>query len=316
MNVQYTKADREEILGKWNNLLKKFREDNNKWENHTKREYVLQCLEVIELQIDSGILPLKLDDASSFLYKELLNQGIRISEGYYSEIVPDKYKRNYSKSSASEVKEPNWRKVAESETHLLEQNQFGHFRINGVDVSGFKKENENVDVEVTYESKIEVPQPPKITNETTKILKAIEECGSLLYRFGESLSKIYQDDESYRVIIDEVLKNRYDFYKEQYAILHNARNTIDERRKWGDYEKLLAKFLLDTGVTTAHLAKKMEYSSKFGSIGIDRNEDLLELWQFLRRCPSCKTDIAYLINEDISRYKAGKKLVILHPPGL
>jgi len=206
--------------------------------------------------------------------------------------------------------EPKWKTVCQSNTELLEKNQFNHYRVNGEIVTVDKPKPPRISDE---------PEPDVPLNDTTKVIFSLEQCGSLLERIAKYMRANYDDNKE---ILDKAFKDKNLFYLDQYAILTNARKEIDERNKWGDYEKILAKFLLDTGESTARIAELLNYSSKYGSIGIDRHEEFVdpqtkefkrELLEFLIRCPSCHDNIYHIINENIEKYRKGIELEITLP---
>ena len=76
--------------------------------------------------------------------------------------------------------------------------------------------------------------------------------------------------------------------------------------------------MIDTGETTANLAKGVNYCSKYGSIGIDRNPDCdyqtnEELKKFLESCPECGKSIHHKMNVELEKYKLGQELGIKIP---
>ena len=97
------------------------------------------------------------------------------------------------------------------------------------------------------------------------------------------------------------------------SVLSLARKNIDDRNKWGNYEKLVAQFLIAVGETKAELAKKLNYCSKYASIGIERNEELTRYWKFLGNCPHCKTDVHNFFDLQIQKYLKGEELDMYIP---
>jgi len=70
------------------------------------------------------------------------------------------------------------------------------------------------------------------------------------------------------------------------------------------------------------MAELLNYSSKYGSIGIDRHDEFVDeqtkefkkdLLEFLMRCPACHQNIYYKINENIEKYRKGIELEITLP---
>lgn len=147
----------------------------------------------------------------------------------------------------------------------------------------------------------------------------MKQCGGLIEKLADHFLGVYEENKEQ---IDKIFATKQLFYLDQYAILTNARKEVDQREKWGDYEKILSKFLLETGETTSRLSALLNYSDKFGSIGIDRHGEFVdqqtkqfkaELLEFLLKCPSCKKNIWHEINENIERYRKGQELNISLP---
>lgn len=309
--------EREEVLAKWNQTIKELRDDYLKWEKHTLRDYVLKCCEILALQVEYKIISIEKQQISSYLYKELHKEGIEISSGYYSEIIPDEYTRNYSKSSVIEnSKEPLWQVISDGED-LIEKNQYDEFRINGKEVTE-RKFKETKDVEATWDSKDE---PERIEDDHSKLLLVYSKCGSTIERIFDALRDRYFSSLEAKKEIQSYYKDHEKLTEENMQLLaklQNSKSLLDDRNRWGPFEKIFMKFLIDTGETTAHLAKAVGYCSKYGSIGIDRNEDLdyvdnPELRKFLRSCPNCHEDIADKLNQDLQRYHLNKELLIITP---
>ena len=97
------------------------------------------------------------------------------------------------------------------------------------------------------------------------------------------------------------------------SVLSLARKNIDDRNKWSNYEKLVAQFLIAVGETKAELAKKLNYCSKYSSVGIERNAELTRYWQFLGKCPNCKIDVHDFFNLQIEKYLKSEDLDIEVP---
>ena len=295
---------REEISNKWHDVLKSLRIDYNKWEKHTLKDYIIKCAEIIELQIEYDMIKIDKSKISSHLYKELIKEDIDVSDRYVREVLPDVYKRNYSESELNaELHESDWSTVYDGD-ELIERDQYDNFRINGKEV----KEVKRIETREDDDNKKKIVRKH---DEYTKCLGIISRIGNTIERLSESMIIRYSQGhdaeiKSFLTPLDMKTKE----YLEWYAKLSNAKNHIDERNKWGEYEKLIGKFLIEVGATIAKLAKKMGYSTKYGSIGVLRNPDAKEFVRFLRSCPACKKDIDYIINENIELYKRGKELKI------
>ncbi len=313
MSTLYSKQDKEYIREQKRKLISELRNDFNKWESNTLKDYVLRLDDLVVKEIEARLLEIKPEQISSHIQNILINvEKLDISYGYIQKILPASHKRNYSECGMStQLTEPDYKIITQSDTETIEKDQFGNYRINGKKAI-LKDDTPNVTSEVSVTTEIEQPRIV-IENDTTKSIFALSRCGSILERIGQALNEIYHDDMESRKELDQVFATEYKKYKDVFGILNNVRDSIDDRRKWGNYEKIIAKFLIDVGATTANLAKLMDYSSKFGSIGIDRNDELLNFYQFLRSCPECKKDIHYTINEQIEKYKADEELRITLP---
>ena len=308
--TELTKKDKEFLRTRWNNTFNRFREDWNRWENHKLKSYIIELAELADLQIEAKILDIERHDISSYLNKMFIEDDKQVSTSYIREILPSEFKRNYIESPLnSDLNESIYVTVeTEDPTILLEKDQFNDIRINGVEQVPRKEK-----VEPTDPGPVKgIPSPT--LNDTTKTLYALEQTGSLIERTAHHFRENYLMNSK---ILDKGYKWKLDFYVEQYAKHSNAKKAIDERGKWGDYEKIMSKFLMETGETTARMAELLNYSSKYGSIGIDRHNEFVdeqtkqfkkELLEFLMVCPLCSKNIYHKINEDIEKYRKGIEL--------
>jgi len=295
--VNYTQKDKDFINQRWHETIQNFRDDFDKWENHNKIDYVRQLIEIADLKIQSGLI-VQLTDYD-------------VSEDTIYRACTPEQKGKYSKScNLQELGEPEFKTVAKSDTELLEKDQFNNYKINGEYFTQIKELKKQTSERL---------EPTQVElNNTTKSIFALEQCGSLLERIAGYMRANYIENKE---ILDKAF-NDPTFYLKAYAVLTNARKEIDERNKWGDYEKIMSKFLIDTGQSTAHIAELLNYSSKYGSIGIDRHGEFVdpqtkefkrELLEFLMRCPKCKNNIYHIINENIELYRKDKELKIELP---
>ena len=92
---------------------------------------------------------------------------------------------------------------------------------------------------------------------------------------------------------------------------------IDLRRDWGEYEKIMGTFMINTGETIARIAQIMDYSEKYGSIGLLREPKVTAFFEsetkyplYLRSCPSCYDDISVTMNRNISLWRECQRLGI------
>jgi len=310
---ELTTKDKEFLRTRWNNTFNRFREDWDRWENHKLKDYILELAELADLHINAKILNIEKQDISSYLNKQFIEDGKDVSTRYIQDVLPEQFKRNYLESELNtQLNESVYTTIeTEDPTILLEKDQFNDIRINGVEQTPKK------------EPKIESSEPTKeiispTLNDTTKAIYALEQTGSLIERIAHHFRENYMDN---RNNLDISFNNNLEFYVDQYAKHSNAKKAIDERGKWGDYEKIMSKFLIDTGETTARMAELLNYSSKYGSIGIDRHGEFVDgqtkqfkkkLLEFLMICPLCSKNIYHKINEEIEKYRKGVELE-LHP---
>ena len=307
--MNYSQKDKEFINQRWHDTIQNFKADFDKWENHSKIDYVRQLIEITDLKIQSGLLDIETSDIANYLIVQLTDYDV--SERTIYRACNTEQKGKYFKSdNMSQLEEPEWKQVAKSDTELLEKDQFNHYRVNGEVVTVEKPKRPPI----SDESESTTP-----LNNTTKSIFALEQCGSLLERIASYMRDNYIDNKE---ILDKAFKDKNLFYLDCYAVLTNARKEIDERNKWGDYEKIMSKFLIDTGESTARIAELLNYSSKYGSIGIDRHGEFVDpqtkefkrqLLEFLMRCPNCKNNIYHIINENIELYRKGIELEITLP---
>lgn len=308
--MSFTQKDKDFINHKWRNTIQGFRDDFDKWENHTKKEYVKQLAEIVDLKIQAGLLDIKTTMIANYLIVQLNDFGVSERTIYYACTTEQKGKY-FQSANVADLNDSEWVEVAKSDTELLEKDQFNNYKINGEYFSKLKETREQIG---------ERPEPTQVKlNDTTKSIFALEQCGSLLERIAHYMRDNYINNKE---ILDKAFNDKNLFYLDAYAVLTNARKEIDERNKWGDYEKIMSKFLLDTGESTARIAELLNYSSKYGSIGIDRHGEFVdpqtkefkrELLEFLMKCPNCKNNIYHTINENIELYRKGKELAIELP---
>ena len=116
------------------------------------------------------------------------------------------------------------------------------------------------------------------------------------------------------------VENKLEQYAKDWASIENSKGMIDLRRDYGEYEKIMARFCMETGETIARIAQIMDYSEKYGSIGILREPKVMEFFEtedtypiYLRSCPECHVDISQTMNHNIALYRECKDLTIPIP---
>ena len=150
----------------------------------------------------------------------------------------------------------------------------------------------------------------------------------------DSLKDRYNKDNEAQKLIDEILgdcKEKLEQYAKDWANIETSKGMIDLRRHYGEYEKVMARFMMNTGETIARIAQLMtyedtkgklrNYSEKYGSIGIDREPQVVAFFEseetfplYLRTCPSCLADIAMEMNKNISYWRECNELGIEFVP--
>lgn len=167
--------------------------------------------------------------------------------------------------------------------------------------------------EIFREQVLKVQQKnDKITKHFDNVLSNCKEAESLI----SALKEKYNESEE---LSDVMVKELGDIDKliekdlEIASVLSLARKQIDDRNRWGNYEKLVAQWLIAVGETKAELARKLNYCSKYASIGIERNEELTRYWHFLGNCPNCKVDVHNFFDLQIQKYLKGEDLDIDTP---
>jgi len=288
------------IREQWETFIRDLTNDWGKFEQNTLKNHIRHAAEIVERMVEHKLLDIDLSNTSSFLYTEFNKIGLSVSARWIQESLPSNFKGKYSKSElASESTKPIWETVSTNKA-VVEQDQFGHFKINGV----------------LQQSKIEKPttqleEPPEIPkNKYTVLLKLIGETASRLGVSIDAIRQRYSEDSKLVEEFLEPIQEKQDLYAEYWSKISNTKNVLDDRNKWGDYEKIMAKFLMDSGETIAHIAKLMDYSSKFGSIGILNNPDLQKKVTQLGNCPKCEANIYFEINERLATVKANLQFEI------
>ena len=187
----------------------------------------------------------------------------------------------------------------------------------GQDLDGMSKNISSVSGKTTDEifrdRVLSTPQKSdNITKHFDNILSNCKEAESLIsalkdkYNESDELSKVMVDELG---DIDELISKDLEIA----SVLSLARKQIDDRNRWGNYEKLVAQWLIAVGETKAELARKLNYCSKYASIGIERNDELTRYWHFLGNCPNCKIDVHNFFDLQIQKYLKSEEMDIETP---
>lgn len=295
------------ILKEFQETLTRFKEDEDKWENHTKAEYIKKCDELVEAQIEAKVINIEVSGISAYLFKKLNNFGIKVSERTIQRNVKENHTRNYSKNDTlTDIEEPVFQEIeTEDPTIKLEKDQYDDIKINGVEYSPKPKPKER-------ETNRDPPKQDKTTDQF-KYLSAMSKISNKFHLTFESLIDRYNDNDETQEIIDKEIgdvKPKLEQYAKDWARIESSKGMIDLRRTYGEYEKIMGAFLMNTGETIARIAQLMDYSEKYGSIGLYREPKVIEFFQtettyplYLRTCPACLVDISQVMNENISLWR-------------
>jgi hypothetical protein len=324
-------SDADFINEKWNKTIQKFLEDYNKWEKHTLKENIIELAEIIELKIDNGLLNMPKSNISSYLYGELKKQEIEVSDRTIQRSLPPIFKKTeygQKPDTMSTSHESIWTIVSTPESsNILEEDQYGNLRKNGILQENKREKRESLSEVFSVDVK------PFIEDTYNTILNASKTCNRweaffsaiceyymdrhtapividrirLTDKIKENEKQEYIDEFEKRIKISEELHNyvkksftKQDqlFFAEHLSKAETARKEVDKREKWGNYSKVLMHYLT-TIVNKANLAEIVGYCSKYASIGIERNEEVLRFYNWLLSCPKCNADIHYTMNEVI-----------------
>ena len=308
-------SDSEFLLNQWRNTLNEFKEDYEKWEKHTLKDYLTRCAEIVSNQIKYKMIDIKVNGISSYLYAQLNKEGITVSDRHIQNILPDDYKRNYIKSEqTSELEKQKWIVIQTDDPSItIEKNQFNEIKINGVEQRAKETKKENI---------VQKPLKPKLNKETRELIY-LKSCSKLANKFHltfETLIDRYNNSDEVQEIIDNEIGNvelKLGEYAKMWANIENSKGMVDLRRSFGEYEKIMATFCIETGETIARVAQLMDYSEKYGSIGLLREPKVREFFEsedtyplYLRSCPKCFTDISHDMNYNIELYRTARELDI------
>ena len=311
-------SDVDFLNNQWRDTLNEFKEDYEKWEKHTLKDYLTRCAEIVNNQIKYNIIDINVSGISSYLYSQLNKEGITVSDRHIQKILPDDYKRNYTKSEQdSELSKAKWQTIETDDPSLtIEKNQFNEIKINGVEQRAKETKKEDI---------VQNPLKPNLHKDTRE-MTYLKSCSKLANKFHltfETLIDRYNKSDEVQEIIDNEIGNvelKLGEYAKMWANIENSKGMVDLRRDFGEYEKIMGTFMIETGETIARIAQLMDYSEKYGSIGLLREPKVREFFEkedtyplYLRSCPKCFTDISHDMNFNIALYRASKELEINIP---
>ena len=307
-------SDEHFLLEQWHDTVAQFRSDYEKWEKHTLKDYLEKCAEIVNNQIKYKMIDIKVEGISAYLYAQLNIAGINVSDRHIRRSLPDDYKRNYNVTdNVSELEKQNWKIIETNDPSItIEKNQFNNIKINGVE-------------QRAKETKKETTQNPltsKLYKETRQ-LTYLKDCSKLANKFHltfDTLIERYNNSDEVQKIIDNEIGNvelKLGVHAKMWASIETSKGMIDLRRDFGEYEKIMGAFMIETGETIARISQLMDYSEKYGSIGLLREPKVREFFEtedtyplYLRSCPKCLTDISHDMNYNIALYRTSKDLNI------
>ncbi len=279
----YSIQDFEELQKKSNTLIAKLEQlDVSEWQK--KKDLIEEYVIVNRTLRDAGKLDIVKKDFCSFIVAKLTERNITVNQN-----------GNFYRMFAEDEKDPRGPKSIDQKSIEIRC------------ASGKTTD------QVFRDKVLSKPQKSdKITKHFDNVLSNCKEAESLISAMKE---KYNESDELAEVMIKELgsIDKLISQDLEIASVLSLARKQIDDRNKWGNYEKLVAQWLIAVGETKAELAKKLNYCSKYSSIGIERNEELTRYWHFLGNCPNCNVDVHNFFDLQIQKYLKSEELDI-NPP--
>lgn len=309
------KKDAELIQEQWQKYLQTIREGINNWEKKTLRDFILRGAELLERQINTGLLKIEVSHISSYLFKEFIKQGYTISDRTLRWALPDKYKRNYSESAttAESLITPEWSVVIDGDD-LIEKDQYGNYRINGK-IQTDKPEPKGVKQDWDSSDTITIPEMPDVQKyPISKLLEKFkfvfemyrDNITTMQDKFLHSLSnkgtqdELIQQQEIQKIFNEyftpKKIKELEDFVDEQIVNQKDNERLTDWRLRIGRYEKLIAKAMMLGDQFIHEVAKKLHCSAKHMKNDVLKEDIERDLKKF-RACPVCGEDIADVINK-------------------
>mgnify|MGYP001575583497 CR=1 FL=1 len=277
----YSIQDFEELQTKSQNIIAKLEQlDVSEWQK--KKDLIEEYIIVNRTLRDAGKLDIVKKDFCTFIVSKLTERNITVNRN-----------GNFYRMFAEDEKDERGPKSIDSKS---------------IEISSGKTIGQEF-----KDRKYNIPRKSdKITKHFDNLKSNIKEAESLVNALDE---KYNESDELAQVMIKELgdIDKLISKDLEIASVLSLARKNIDDRNKWGNYEKLVAQFLIAVGETKAELAKKLNYCSKYSSIGIERNVELTRYWKFLGLCPNCKIDVHNFFDLQIQKYLKGEELDIDTP---
>ena len=258
-------------------------------DNETKKEFLLRVKE--KTKILFSVEKRSEAELASFIWNKLEAIQFSVQHSWFEKCFTDDEKRNYSHKYSTTH-------FIENKDGVLTNPTTGQIKINDITYSPDLPREEGHDKSL---SKPDEGQQPSTKNKYTDLLNLIGDTASKLQTSCDAIVQRFDDNTQLVIEGLQPFKEQQKLFAKYYAQISNSKDVLDDRNKWGDYEKIMAKFLMDSGETIAHVSKLMDYSSKFGSIGILNNERLQKKVTQLGDCPSCSCNIYYTMNEKLKQ---------------
>ena len=279
--TSYSVADFEELQTKSQIIIAKLEQlDVSEWQK--KKDLIEEYIIVNRTLRDAGKLDIIKKDFCTFIVSKLTERNITVNRN-----------GNFYRMFAEDEKDERGPKSIDQKS---------------IEISSGKT------IDQQFRDKV-LSQPQKsdkITKHFDNIINNCKEVESLISALKE---KYNESDELSEVMVKELgsIDKLITQDLEIASVISLARKNIDDRNKWGNYEKLVAQWLIAVGETKAELAKKLNYCSKYASIGIERSDELTRYWKFLGQCPHCKIDVHNFFDLQIQKYLKSEELDI-EPP--
>lgn len=279
--VSYTQEDYQTLLETNNVILTELETlENQGWDK--KKDRIKRYVENSRILLGAGKLPVyNKNEFASYIFQKITQYTTISRNGDFYSL----FKEDETKSEMSRI-------VDEKATNI--------------------SSGQTVDERFRDQTLKAVQKNDEFTKHFDNLISNSKEAQSL----AEALKDKYNEsDELSKVMVEQLgdIDKLIEQDIEIGSVLSLARKNIDDRNKWGNYEKLVAQFLMAVGETKAELAKKLNYCSKYASIGIERNEELTRYWKFLGECPKCKTDVHNFFDLQIQKYLKSEELDIKTP---
>ena len=258
-------------------------------DNETKKEFILRLKEKAIILFEQE--QRAFTELASYIWGRLENIQFTINRSWYELCFSEFEKQNYNLKYATT-------QFIKNDDGLLVNPSTGQIKVN----------------DITYSPDLPSEAKPKtLKAEQEAVSSTKDKYTDLLKLIGETFSRgqvtidaILQRYDDHHLLIKtalEPIEEKLELYAKYHAVISNSKDVMDDRNKWGDYEKIIAKFAMDSGETIAHMAKLMNYSSKFGSIGILNNKELQHKVHQLGLCPNCNIDIYTHMNEKLHEFE-------------